>query len=408
MLHKQFNLSNALTIVEGVSPLKRMINARAKANSGTIVFMERVMNGRVHDPLVRQCKEMYPGLRIIILTNDVQREQLTLLHEIGADNCVTKPVSLNTLVEKIAFTLKPQNKLGHLIDAAKEHLAKNKPEAALKLSRQILEIKPNSAVGYLVIGDACRQMGDLEAARKSYEQASEYAELFMEPLRRLGELYGAMGDPEGHLKYLERMDQISPLNAERKVDMGELHLNLGRPEAAQKLFDTAVKIAAAIEIANEELSRIANRIAKLCLDKAPLLAEKYLRCSLEAKGKSLSRADLSTFNQLGITLRQQGRWQDALVEYEKALRIAPNDENLYYNMGMANAEGHNFAEARANMVKALEVNQDLPTAGPQIAYNIGMIFMYAGSREKAEHHLRTALELDPGFEAAHTALAQLN
>jgi tetratricopeptide (TPR) repeat protein len=357
---------------------------------------------------VRQCKEIYPDLRIIILTNDVQREQLTLLHEIGADNCVTKPVSINTLVEKIAFTLKPQGKLGQLIDAAKAHLAKDEPEAALQLSRQILEIKPNSAVGYLVIGDAYRQMGDLEAARKSYEQASEYAELFIEPLRRLGELHGAMGDPEGYLKYLERMDQISPLNAERKVDMGELHLNLGRPETAQKLFDTAVEIAAAIEIANEELIRIANRIAKLCLDKAPLLAEKYLRRSLEAKGKNLSREDLSTFNQLGITLRQQGRWRDALAEYEKALRIAPNDENLYYNMGMANAEGRNFAEARASMAKALEVNRDLPKVSSQIAYNIGMIFMYAGSREEARRHLRTALELDPGFEAAHTTLARLN
>jgi len=211
-----------------------------------------------------------------------------------------------------------------------------------------------------------------------------------------------MGDPEGRLKYLERMDQISPLNAERKVDMGELHLNLGRPETAQQLFD------AAVEIVREEISRIASRIGKLYMDKDPLLAEKYLRRSLEAKGKDLSREDLSAFNQLGINLRQQGRWRDALVEYAKALRIAPNDENLYYNMGMANAEGRNFAEASANMVKALAVNRDLSTVSPDIAYNIGMTFMYAGNREEAGRHLRTALELDPGFEAARTALERLN
>jgi tetratricopeptide (TPR) repeat protein len=197
------------------------------------------------------------------------------------------------------------------------------------------------------------------------------------------------------------MDQISPLNAERKVDMGELHLNMGHGETAQALFDVAVQIT------KEEISRITNRIAALYMDKDPPLAEKYLRRSLATKGKDLTFEDLKTFNQLGINLRQQGRWKDALVEYGRALHIAPDDENLYYNMGMANAEGHNYAEARANMDKALEINRDLPMSNPNIAYNIGLVYLHAENRKEAERHLRAALQLNPGFTSARAVLERL-
>ena len=405
IMQKQLGLANTVSMASDATQLLRTISNRAKITPNLIVFMERIMGGRDLGYLVRQFKDAYAGLRIVILTNDVEKEQLMLLHEIGADNFVTKPVSINTLIEKIAFTLKPQTKLGQLIDTAKAHLARGEQADALDLGRQILEIKPNSAAGFLVIGDAYRQLGDMGQAKESYEKASEYAELFLEPLRRLGELHGEMGDHNGQLKYLERLDTISPLNVERKVDMGELHLKMGNAETAQELFDVAIE-----QVTKDALSQITNltnRIATLYAEVDPLMAEKYLRRSLDAKGKNLSREDLNTFNQLGINLRQQGRWQDAILEYEKALKIAPNDENLYYNMGMANAEGRNFAEARVNMVKALEINRDLPTVSANIAYNIGIVFMYAGGRKEAEQNLRTALDLNPDFSAARAALARL-
>jgi tetratricopeptide (TPR) repeat protein len=59
------------------------------------------------------------------------------------------------------------------------------------------------------------------------------------------------------------------------------------------------------------------------------------------------------------------------------------------------------------MAKALQINPDLPTVSANIAYNIGIIFMHAGNREEAERYLRTALELNPGFESARVALERL-
>ncbi len=405
LLLKQLGITNPFTAVNDPDRLLRVIKEQTRIYTSLVLFIERVMGGRELSSMVRQFKDAYSNIRIIVLTNDVEKNQLMLLHEVGADNFVTKPVSTNTLVEKIAFTLKPQSKLGELIDAAKAQVALGNLDAALKLSDQILEIKPNSAAGYLVKGDAYRAAGKLNKARDAYETASSHAELYMEPLRRLGELYGEMGDLTGKLKYLERLDALSPLNVDRKVDMGEIQLSLGNDEEAERLFNVAVEQVTKEALA--QISHIANRIAVMYAEKDPLMAEKFLRRSLDAKGKNLTREDLNTFNMLGINLRQQGRWQDALVEYKKALQVAPDDENLYYNMGMANAEGRDFSAARDNMVKALELNPALPQANANIAYNIGVVFMYSGGREQAERNLRIALELNPNFESAKNALARL-
>lgn len=397
--------SDVLTIVNDPPQLLRIIkNVQAKHPSA-VVFLERTMGGRDLSFLVQQFKDAFPDLRVIVLTITAEKARLMLLHEVGADNFIAKPVSTNTIIEKLAFTLRPQNKLGQIIDAAKLLVAQDRPSDALKLCEQIMQLKPNSAAGYLVMGDAYRALGDRDKARESYENASKNADLFLEPLRRLADLYGENGDNETRLRYLQRLDALSPLNVDRKVDMGEIHLTLGNAEEAERLFDTAV--TQVTKDAMTHISSIAGRIASLYAESNPQQAERYLRKSLETKANFLSIEDINIFNQLGISLRQQGRWKDAILEYTKALKIAPNDENLYYNMGMACAEGKDFPTARNHMIKALELNPELPYTAPNIAYNIGVVFLQADSRERAQHCLKIALELSPSFTAAQKALARI-
>lgn len=91
-----------------------------------LIFMERSIGGQDLSFLVGQIKQAFNALKIIVLTSDVQRDRLMLLHEVGADNFIAKPVSANTLIEKMAFTLRPQSKLGQVIDVAKKLLAPKK------------------------------------------------------------------------------------------------------------------------------------------------------------------------------------------------------------------------------------------------------------------------------------------
>lgn len=129
-----------------------------------------------------------------------------------------------------------------------------------------------------------------------------------------------------------------------------------------------------------------------------------MRNSLEVKGKFLSKSDIVLFNQLGISLRKQGRWKDAIIEYKRAIKISPEDENLYYNVGMAFAEGGDFLQAKANLLKAIDLNPDVPRASPNIAYNFGAVFLQSKDRERAAQYFQMALELRPNFQAAQDGL----
>ena len=363
------------------------------------LFIERILAGQDLSFLVSQARQTFAALRIIVLTTDMQRDRLMLLHEAGADNFIAKPVSANTLIEKMACTLSPQSRLGKAIDHAKRLLGCQKYQEALAACRKILEVKPGYAAAWLIIGDVERALKDYEKARIAYENASKSADVYLAPMQRLAEMYGEQGDTERQMQYLQKLDELSPLNVNRKISLGELHLAKGDTEAAEALFDKAM--TQVTKEAMDSISSLSGRIASIYADKGvPGKAEKFLRESINIKGKFLSRSDLMLFNQLGISLRQQGRWMDAITEYKRAIKIAPDDENLYYNMGMAFAEGSDFIQAKANLLKALDLNPDLTAASPNIAYNFGAVFLQSHERERAAQFFQVALQQKPDFPAA--------
>lgn len=382
------------TVVDTTLILKAVKEASARKNR-ILLFIERVFDSKETSFLIKQIKEAFSNTKIVILTGEADRQRLVLLHEIGADNFISKPISINTLIEKIAFTIKPQGKIGKLIDAGKLLVSKRSFEQALKAARQILEIKPNSAAGFLIMGDAYRGLGKKEKAVEAYESASENASMFLEPLKKLADFWEDEGDREKQLHYLEKLDRLSPLNVERKVDMGSIHVGLGNEERAEQLFDTAMTQAKkeAFSYIEEVSTKIGNVYAKTHPEKA----EKYYRRALETKGGMLGKSDIKTFNMLGIALRKQGRWQDAIKEYNKALKISPEDENLYFNIAMAFAEGNDYAQAHRHLMKALETNSEFYLQDAVLSYNIGLILAKAGARSKAVPFLRNAIKVDPNF-----------
>ena len=395
-----------LTVIPDTAKTLKIISETFEAERKPVLLIERVLNA-VGDTsfLIRQFKDSFPEIRVIVLTTTADKDRVMLLHEAGADNFILKPVSSNDLLDKMADTLRPPTPVRQLLDKARTFVSRNFGSEALQLTRKVLEIKPDSAAGYVVLGDSLRISGDNAKARLAYERACKYSGDYLEPLQRLADLAKEAGDNEARLDYLKRMDAISPLNAQRKVEIGELLVALGNTESATQIFDTAV--TRAYRDAIDQVAAMAQKIAVSLQDSDPVQAEKYLRQCLDMKGEHLSVDDLATFNQLGISLRKQGRWQDAITEYKRALKIAPKAEGLFYNMGMAYAEGGDFETAIICMQKALAINANLPYGGATLAYNIGMVLAKGFAKDKARQCMEIALELDPGHESARKALDRL-
>jgi tetratricopeptide (TPR) repeat protein len=398
-----FAADNAFLTLQNTEKLFKIIKERDTGGYRTFVVIERLFRGRDMTPRIREIKESFPRSPVLVLTMGVERDRIVYLHEVGADNFIARPVSSDTLVEKAAFTLKPQTELAQAIDAAKSLLQAGRPEQARQAAGSILALKPSSAAGLMVLGDAEAALGNTDAAKQAFRQAAEGSGLYLEPLRKLAALSESTGALEECLCYLEQLDTLSPLNLERKIGMGELNLQLGRNEQAQVLFEYVVDQAA--KEAMDIMVSMAERIASIYAAKDPPRSEFFLRKALAVKQEVYTLEDLRIFNQLGINLRRQGKWREAVTEYKRALQIAPDDAGLHYNLGMAYAQGEQMADAARCAEKALALNAGFAGISDTVAFNIGYVLLKNGRKDKAKECLETARRLNPANTAAARALA---
>jgi tetratricopeptide (TPR) repeat protein len=374
-------------------------------NFKIVFFVEREVNGKYCYDLVQFIKNQYPDVLIIILTGEVAREILIYVHEIGANNVITKPISADMLIEKIAFTVKPRGQIGELIEAGKKLNESGRYEEAKAIARKILEIKPGSPAALLVLGDSFKGEGNMDDALAAYTEASRNGKLYLDPIKKIVELHKETGNTREETKYLERLDRLSPLNVDRKISIGDNYMALGEKDKAVEVFDTAIKLATKEAMA--QVGRVTRTIAERCIASAPEVSERYLRQSLEARKGMLDKSDIETFNRLGITLRKQGKWDQAIEEYRKALKIAPNDAGLYYNIAMAHVEGRQYQDAFNFLDKAIRINPDLWNASETVCFNIAMVFHHAARKEQAVEYLQKALSINPAFERARAMLREM-
>ncbi len=106
--------------------------------------------------------------------------------------------------------------------------------------------------------------------------------------------------------------------------------------------------------------------AEKCLKKA---AEIYLSNEKEEKAEGILNEILqenpdtiNVYNTLGVLYRKRGQYQEALRQYEKALKIHPDQPYVYYNMGRLYVDLEDLIRAKANFEKALALAPDFKDA----------------------------------------------
>jgi tetratricopeptide (TPR) repeat protein len=106
------------------------------------------------------------------------------------------------------------------------------------------------------------------------------------------------------------------------------------------------------------------------------------------------------YNELGFALKQQGRLEEAIPQFSKALQIRPNDEAAHNNLGLALYEQGRVDEAVAHYSRALQINPDYAKAHN----NLGIVLARQGRLDEAIGHYSKALRMErdfPDYVAAH-------
>jgi tetratricopeptide (TPR) repeat protein len=84
--------------------------------------------------------------------------------------------------------------------------------------------------------------------------------------------------------------------------------------------------------------------------------EQMVLTQMVAQNDELASLVLSFYNESGINSRIAGDINRAIQEYKKALFIAPEDENLYYNLARAYIEIGNKKQAEDSINMAMKLN----------------------------------------------------
>ena len=112
-------------------------------------------------------------------------------------------------------------------------------------------------------------------------------------------------------------------------------------------------------------------------------------------------------NAMGVALTEMGRLQEAMTQYDQALRIQPDYAEAYNDLGIALAKAGRVQEAAERFDSALQIKSDLA----DVHNNLGHALILLGRAPEAIGHYEQALRVKPNFADAHynlgVALAQV-
>jgi tetratricopeptide (TPR) repeat protein len=207
------------------------------------------------------------------------------------------------LEEAISPLLTPEDqKVLELIKSSNTMIKEGKLDQALETCQSILDINDYAEVYY--------NMGYIKSLKGEYEEA---------------------------LDCFKRATTINGNHVKAHQQMGLIYQKMGRTEEAKSSLEKAAEIHLERN-QNSEAEEIFKTVLKLRPDTT------------------------NVYNSLGIIYRRQGRLEDALRAYEKALKVHQDDECIHVNAARVHLDMNNPVLAQKQLRLALKINPDFSEA----------------------------------------------
>ena len=105
-------------------------------------------------------------------------------------------------------------------------------------------------------------------------------------------------------------------------------------------------------------------------------------------------------NNLGVALVRLGRVEEGIGHYQQALRLNPDSAEAHYNLGVALGQTGKMQEAIGHFEEAVRIKPEYAEAHN----NLGSALLQAGQVEDAIGHFRQAVRIKPDYAGAHNNL----
>lgn len=296
-------------------------------------------------------------------------------------------------------------------------------QLAAKTLQRAIEIAPSASL-YRDLAQVHRYAGDLERARAVLEQSRELGPLEFESYIELGLIHQTAGAHREALAAFDRALEIEPrsewayrlkgisygqlelydeaiASLERGLEMqptprshwvlGEVYRKRGERDLALEHLSSALELDPSIWYVYQEIEQVYGEDVEGYLRKLGELVESH-------PDWYVARMEL------GITLSNAGRHEQALEVLRAALQMRQEDEWLFRVLGNTYKEMEDFARARENLEKAIALS---PTKWAYLS--LGEVYHRdpESNSEEAEALYESAIELDPRYIEAYDALEKL-
>lgn len=246
------------------------------------------------------------------------------------------------------------------IARAKELLTTGSGNEAITLLRLVVKQDSSNAEAHLLLGTALALVPRRSEALAELNRAIELRPAFAPGYNTLGMVLGRFAEPDAAREAFEKAISLDP-------QLTEAHVNLSLVLAQRKEFSLASEhLARAIQL--EGNSPVAGYWHYL-------------------KGKIYYEQDMP---------------QEAIKEFEEAIKLGPNYAEAYLSLGIISRRSSDSAGALRAFQKAVEFAPQNPVA----RYSLGAEYLSHGKSTSAIEHLREAARLQPQDRAVLYSLSR--
>jgi predicted O-linked N-acetylglucosamine transferase (SPINDLY family) len=239
---------------------------------------------------------------------------------------------------------------------------------------------------------AIHRAGQSEAAETLYLQVLQADPENVEAPYFLGALYQSVGRLHDALAKLQQAVTRRPNHADSYNHLGVVLAQLGRADDALASFRQALQIRPNYEDARFNLLKLVNENRHVGMEWGDP------NSSIAVPGAA------EKFNRLGVALARQGRINEAMANFQRAVQLEPDNAQVCNNLGIALAQQGKIDEAAICFHRAVRVRPDFAEAHN----NLGNVFNTQSKAKEALACYQRALELRPDFTAARDNLAALH
>ncbi|HMC90058.1 MAG TPA: DUF6165 family protein [Gemmataceae bacterium] len=313
----------------------------------------------------------------------------------------------------------------HVLSLGWSHYQAGNPAQAEQVFRQALDLDPDNADVWCLLGIVCRAQGHHAAAVASYREALKRRPDFVEGLNNLGNVLVDQGQFEEAADCYRQVLRLRPDYAQAHNNLGVAYRFQGKFADAAACYREALRLKPDYTDACNNLGDALKALGQLheaaghyerALRLNPNYAEAHnnLGTALVKLGRfdeaiahhqralELKPRFADAWNNLANAYLAQRKPQEAVSSYREALRIRPDYAEALSNLGIALAELREFDEALACYREALRLKPDYPEAYT----NMGNVFQELGRLDEALAHYEKALRLKPDYAEAYDNRAQ--